>query len=130
MEAMRRHSVIAAVLALALPLATPAAAWSVGQCCAAGPLATLVAPAEAPEGHCHEAPEVTNDDGAALAVDLGAGSDCRMDHLAVRGAAPAPDAALGIIAFATVLVDATAVDASPRTAAGDRGPPASLDLNL
>ncbi len=133
MPMMRRLRAIAALMAVLLPLGTPAAAWAGEQCCASGPLAAFAATVATSEAPCHKtallAPALAA--GYAVSADDAVGADdCRMDHLGLRAAPHMPDATTVAPALLPSLAGTGPLTLLVRAAAVDRGPPAHSDLTL
>lgn len=133
MNTMRRFGTIAALMAVLLPLGTPAAAWAVEQCCSNSPLAAVAAASSASSGSCHEAASASaalTPCSAAHGDDAASSDSCRMDHLGIRAAANDQDIA---VAAQTVVPSQAGFGRLPlvmRAAALDREPPPSADLTI
>ena len=130
---MRRFRTIAAVLAVLLPLGTPAAAWAGEQCCASGPLAALATSVATSDGPCHEAslPAATPAEERHVGSEDTAASDgCRMDHLGLRASTHLSDHGAAVYRLASAPMAAGPLAALTRAAAADRGPPPTADFTI
>lgn len=133
------HRLIAALLAVALPLGTPAAAWAIEQCCRSGPLAAVVGgETAATTGHCHGEvaaalpPSRSDRSTLVAAADPLDASGCRMDHAGLRSAAPDGDTAtpLAWLFGSQPAVDAASAPGGHAALAAGRSPPDQPNLTL
>lgn len=133
MKVVRRFSTIAALMAVLLPLGSPAAASAVERCCTAGPLAAVAAASLGSSGSCHEAAALAaalTPRSAAYGDDAASSDGCRMDHLGIRAAANEQD--IAVAAQAVLPSDAGFARLTlvgPAAALG-RGPPPSANLTI